>query len=800
MRDLRFAVRSLLRSPAFTGAALVTLALGIGANTAIFTIVNALLLKPLPYKDADRLMIVWENNIRRNKPDNVVSPGNYIHWREQTRTFDDLAGVSPNFRGTVSGDGREPEEVPVQMVSANFFPMLGVRPALGRWFRAEEDRPPRASVMLSHRLWQQRYAGDPKIVGRTIRFDGNPMTVIGVMPESFSFVFRDIDTWIPLALPASARTPRGRWMIVVGHLRPGATIEQAQAEMNAIQDGVRQQYPEFNTGWATTVIPLNDQLTGKLRPALLILLGAVGCVLLIACANVANLLMARGSARRRELAIRAALGAARGTLVRHLLLESVVLAVAGGAVGLLLAWWGVEALKAVVALSIPLFPRLDEIRVDRTILLFAFAISTVTGVLFGLAPALMGSSADLQASLREGGRSGTPREGLARSAFVVAEVALALILLVGAGLLIRSFARLMAVDPGFNPDRVMTAKVSVSGDRYEDDARERQFFNELFDRIARSAGVAAAGGVSFLPMNGMAAATGFSIVGREPPPLGQGHVCEVRVVAGDYFGAMGIPLIAGRRFDTREQADKANVVIVNQAMATRHFPNGAIGQRIIVSWHTEEPDEIVGVVGDVRTNDLETAARPTIYWPQGRFSYPWTTAVVRTQGDPSAAAALIRQEVRRLDVGVPVADVRPLGEVVSRSVAQRRLIMLLLAVFAGVALTLAAVGIYGVMSYIVAQRTREIGVRMALGASRADVLRMVLGRALLLSGAGLAIGAGVAWFATRYMEALLFQTRAADPAVFVAVACVLVASALVASYLPGRWATRVDPLVALRAE
>lgn len=802
MGEFRFALRTLARNPGFSLAAAVTLALGIGATTAIFTIVNALLIQPLPYHDPDRLVLVWERNIPRNKKDNVVSPGNYLHWREQVKTLDQLAGVSPNFRATLSGPGGEPEEIPIQMVSANFFPLLGVKPELGRWFRETEDASPRTAIVISHRLWSRRFSSDPSIVNRPVLLNGQPVTVVGVMPDGFSFLFRDIDVWTTLSLPASARTPRGRWMIVLGHLKHGASVTQAQAEMDAIQAGLRQQYPEFNAGWATTVVPLHAQLTGTLRPALLILMGAVGCVLLIACANVANLLLARGTARRRELAIRTALGAARRRVIGQLLTESVILSLGGGLLGLLLAWWGVETLTSVVAVTIPLFPRLDEISVNAGVLVFAVSVSVGTGVLFGLVPATAVSSRDLQDALREGGRSGTAREGTARSVFVVAQVALALILLAGAGLLIRSFVRLTQVDPGFSAGRVMTAKISVSGERYEANERVRGFFNALFENIQTRPGVAAAGGVSFLPMNGMAAATGFSIVGREDPPLGQGHVCEVRVVAGDYFGAMQIPLVAGRLFTRREQADaQVHLVVVNETLARQHFPGGAIGQKIIVSWNDQVPDEIVGVVGDVRTNDLETAARPTIYWPQGRFAYPWTTAVVRMKGgDTSAAVPLIREEVRRLDANVPVSDVRPLDEVVARSVAQRKLTMLLLGIFAVIALFLAAVGIYGVMSYIVVQRTREIGVRMALGARRGDVLRLVLGRALVLSVIGVSLGGGAAVALTRYMTALLYRTEPGDPLTLVVVAVVLVGATLLASYIPGRHATRVDPLVALRAE
>lgn len=802
MRDIPYAVRSLLRNSSFASAALITLALGTGATTAIFTVVDALLLKPLPYKDAERLMLVWERNIPRNKKDNVVSPGNYLHWREQNRSFDQLAGVSPNFRGTLSGPGGTPEEVPLQIVSTNFFPLLGVQPEEGRWFRDQEDTTPRTAIMISHRLWQRRFSGDRSIVNRQVLLNGQAVTVVGIMPAGFSFLFRDVDVWSTLGLPATARTPRGRWMIVLGHLKPGVTVAQAQAEMDAIHAGLGQQFPEFNTGWATTVIPLNEQLTGSLRPALLILLASVGCVLLIACANVANLLLARGTSRRREIAIRTALGASRRRVIRQLLTESVILSIAGGVLGLIVASWGVSALKSVIAVAIPLFPRLDEIGVNWGILAFASAVSVATGVLFGLVPAMALASGDLNESLREGGRVGTAREGLARSGLVIAQVALALVLLASAGLLVRSFVRLTNEDPGFRADGAMTAKISVSGDRYEKNQRVREFFNELFEGLEKRPGVAAAGGVSFLPMNGMAAATGFSIAGREDPPLGQGHVCEVRVVGGDYFGAMRIPLVAGRAFTRREQTDEAvHLVVINEKLARQHFPNGAIGQRVIVSWNDQSPDEIIGVVGDVRTSDLETEARPTIYWPQGRFTYPWTTAVIRMKDqDASAAIPLIRNEVRRLDSNVPIADIRPLDEVVARSVAQRRLTMVLLGVFAAVALVLAAIGVYGVMSYTVAQRTREIGVRMALGARRSDVLGMVLRRAFALAAAGVVLGAGAAWLLTRYMAALLYQTEPGDPMILAGVSLILVVATLLASYVPGRSATRVDPLIALRAE
>jgi putative ABC transport system permease protein len=517
---------------------------GIGANTAIFTVVDALLLQAAAVRrrrTAGGGLGAARSSGRRRT--NVVSPGNFIHWREQARSFEALAGTSPNFRGTVTGSGAEPEEVPLQLVSASLFPMLGVQPTLGRWFRPEEDRAPRSVAIVSHRFWQRRYGGDPAVLDRTLTLNGEPVSIVGVMPEGFSFMFRDIDVWVPLALPESARTPRGRWMVVLGKLKPGVTVAQAQVEMDAIHAGLAQQFPEFNTGWATTVVPMQEQLTGAVRPALVILLVAVGCVLLIACANVANLLLARGAGRRREFAIRAALGAGRTRIVRQLLVESLLLSGVGGALGVLLAWWGVGALRTVVAATIPLFPRIDEIVVHPGILGFAALLSLATGVLFGLAPALLASRRDLQDALREGGRSGTAHEGFARSALIVAQVALALVLLAGAGLLIRSFVQLLNVDPGFDPAQAMTAKVTVSGERYEEAARRRAFFNELMDRLQAGPGVKAAGGVSFLPMTGLAAATSFEILGQAKPALGQEPVCDVRVVAGDYFGAMGIPLL-----------------------------------------------------------------------------------------------------------------------------------------------------------------------------------------------------------------------------------------------------------------
>jgi putative ABC transport system permease protein len=800
LSDLRFAFRTLARSRAFTVAALLTIALGIGANAAIFSVVDALLLRPLPFPDPERLVVVWEKNIPRNRLDNVVSPGNYIHWTEQARTFERMAAVSMTFRTSITGGG-EPEELPVQFVTSSLFPMVGVPPLHGRWLLPEEDRPETQVVVLGHAFWTRRFGSDASIVNRAITLNGRPYTVVGVMPPGFAFLDRDVTMWIPVGFSAEARTPRGRWLIVGARLKPGVTVAQAQADMDAITGRLTAQFPEFNTGWASNVVPLQRQMVGRVRPALLTLVAAVGAVLLIACANVANLLLARGASRQRELAVRAALGAGRGRLVRQLLAESLALASLGAAAGLLLAWWGVAALRVAADAGVAL-PRANEIALDGRVVLFAVGLSVLTAVLFGLAPALAAAGLDLHGALKDGGRAGdAARGGRLRSVFVVVEVALALVLLAGAGLLIRSFARLLDVNPGFRPEQTLSAKVSLPGVKYDNDEKVIRFFDDLMRRLEALPGVRAAGGVSFLPLTGLAAATGFEIVGRPKPPLGEGPVCDVRVATGHYFSAMDIPLIAGRVFDEGDSREKTRLVIINQTMARQYWPDESpLGRRIVVSWNDPGPDEIVGVVGDVHHYGLETAPRPMIYWPPGRFAYPWTAVVVRGTRDPTSLVPAIVREVHAMDSNLPVADVRTLDTVVSRSVAERRLVMAILAGFAAMAATLAAIGIYGVMAYAVAQRTREIGVRMALGARSRDILRLVLGRALALAGVGVAIGAVAALALTRFMTMLLFDTEPTDPAVFAAVAAGLVLVAIAASLLPGRSAARVDPLVALRAE
>jgi len=800
LQDLRHGARLLFRAPGFTLVAVAALAIGIGANTAIFSVVHTLLIQPLPYRDADRLAILWEHNIPRDRKNNVISPGNFIHWRELQQSFDDIAAVGMTFNTTLTGHG-DPVEIPFQYVSAAFFPLVGVPPAIGRPFTDAEDRPRARVVVISDRMWKRRLNGDAAVLQKGITLHGENYTVVGVMPPGFSFLDKTAEMWLPVGFSAESRTPRGRWMTAVGRLKQGVTFEQSQQDMTRVHAELTKRFPDFNTGWTARVVPLREQLTGDIRSALYIMLGAVGFVLLIACANVANLLLARATSRQRELAVRAALGAGRGRLVRQLLAESLVLAAMGGLAGLLLAWWALHLLRAVVAERLPI-QRLEMVAIDGWVLGFTLLASLVCGVVFGLVPAFSAAGGGLTSALKEGGRTGSAARGKrARSAFVVVEVALALVLLVGAGLLVRSFMRLLDVDAGFDPDRTVTMRVSLSGSRYNEPQLSTRFFQTVFDRIETLPGVQAAGAVSFLPMVGLGAATSYEVVGQPVAPAGQEPVADVRVVANDYFKAMGIPLVRGRLFDEQDATDTKNKVIVNETMARRHWPNeDPIGKKVKISWNDTREDEIVGVVGDVRHQGLEEAPRSMTYWPHGRFAYGSMTFAVRTATDPATVVNGIGRIIREQDANLAVADVQTLDEVVGKSVAQRRLTMLLLTVFACAALVLAAVGIYGVIAYSVTQRTQEIGIRMALGAQRSDVLAMVMRQSAVLAFTGIFIGAAGAFALTRLMTDLLFEVKPFDPLTFVAVSGALAVIALLASFVPGHRATRVDPVVALRAE
>jgi putative ABC transport system permease protein len=800
VQDFRYAARLLVRSPGFTFVAVAALALGIGANTAIFSVVNTLLLRPLPYAEADRLAVVWEHNLPRDRKNNVVSPGNFIHWRELNQSFKELSAVSMTFRTTLTGAG-DATELPVQYISGTLFGMLGVRPAVGRDFTAQEDAPGVRVVTISDRLWRQRFGADPSIVNRNIMLDGRPNLVVGVMAPGFSILDKSVDVWSTVGFAPAARTPRGRWTGVVGRVKDGVSMAQAQQDMVRVHAELTRRFPEFNTGWTANVVPLRQQLTGDVRPALWVMLGAVGFVLLIACANVGNLVLARATARQRELAVRAALGAGRGRLIRQMLAESVLLSVVGATAGLVLAWWAMVVLRTTVAERLPI-ERLEQIGIDGKVLLFTVAAALLSALIFGIAPALTSAGAKLTETLKDGGRSGSAARGArVRSTFVVVEMALALILLVGAGLLLRSFVTLLRVDPGFDPSRTMTVKVSIPQSKYANAAQQQAFFNQLFERIDALPGVTSAGGTSFLPLNGLGSATGFEIVGKPKPEAGQAPVTDVRVITHNYFKAMGIPLVRGRAFDTRDTGTGTRRVIINQTLANNYFPGeDPVGKSIVVNWNDQGPDEIVGIVGDVRQQELETEARATIYWPPSRFTYPFMTIAIRTAADPRGVVSPAVAALHEMDPNVAAADVRTMEEIIDISVAQRRLTMLLLSIFAGLALVLAAVGIYGVIGYSVSQRTQEIGIRMALGAPRGSVLRMVVGQAMALALVGVAVGAVGAWLLSRLMQKLLFGVTASDPVTFVAVSALLAFVAALAASVPGLRATRVDPVIALRSE
>jgi putative ABC transport system permease protein len=801
LQDFRHGARLLLGSPAFTLAAVAALAIGIGANTAIFAVVNTLLIQPLPYKDPDRLAIVWEHNLPRDRRNNVVSPGNYLHWREMNSVFSEMSIVSMTFRTAYTGDG-EPEELTQQIVNATLFPMLGVNAALGRVFTPEEDRPnSNRFVLLSDRLWRRRFGADPNVINRSIRLSGNLFTVVGVMPPGFSILDKNVDIWVPIGFSAGARTPQGRWTMVIARLKDSVTFKQAQDDMSRVASQLTAMFPNFDTGWTARVVPLKEQLTGDVRPALLVLLGAVGFVLLIACANVANLLLARATTRHRELAVRAALGADRGRLIRQLLSESLLLSVVGGIAGLALAWWALNFLRTTVATNLPI-QRLEFVGINGWVLLFACAAALGCGLLFGIIPAFTAAGISLTDGLREGGRTGTASRGRrVRQGLVIVEMALALVLLVGAGLLARSFLSLMRVNPGFDPSKTMTMRVTLPSASYQSDEQIIAFFDRLFERIDSLPGVQAAGGVSFLPLNGLGAATSFSIEGQEKPRAGEEPVSEVKVVTHDFFKAMGIPLLRGRLFDGRDTAPNTRRVIISEALVKKYFGDrDPIGQRIVLSWNNQGPDEIIGVVGDVRSVSLETEPRGASYLPPARFAYPFMSVAVRTAAGGLSIVPSVVNAVHERDPNVPVSQIRAMSEVIAVSTTERRLTMALLMAFSVVALVLASVGIYGVISYSVTQRTQEIGIRMALGAQRRDLLRMVVGNAMVLALSGIGLGAAGAFVLTRLMTKLLFNVEPQDPMTFTSVAVLLVAVAAFASYIPGRRATRVDPVVALRAE
>ena len=800
-QDLRYALRVLWKSPGFTVVATIALALGIGANTAIFSVVNAVLIRPLAYHEPDRLVVVWEWNKNKGNQRNVVSPGNFLDWQAQNTVFDQMAAIR-NAGATLTGVG-EPEELRGQAVSWNLFPMLGVSAVQGRTFLAQEDLPRAPAVaLLSHRLWQRRFGSDPAIAGRAITLSGNSVTVVGVMPPGFQFLNASADYWVPFQIEKSRdyRATSGRYMMAAARLKPGVSLERARGEMRSIAARLENEHAQFNKGWSANVVALEEQIAGDVRRPLYILLIAVALVLLIACANIANLLLARASGRRTEIAVRVSLGAGHWQVVRQLLTENLLLGALGGGVGLLLAVWGLDALLALAPKSIP---RLDEVRIDGRVLGFTVALTFLTSLVFGLTPALLSVRTSLVNSLKAGGRSAGMSSAARRvaDALVIVEVALSLFLLIGAGLLIRSFSALTAVDAGFQPDHLLTARVLLPGTRYPV-PRRIAFFQQALARFEALPGVRSASAINFLPFGGDGSATKFDVQGRPPARPGEYLTADVRVVEPNYFRTLGIPIVRGRDFAARDSAEAPRVFLISQALARKYFPQeDPIGKRISVAMDDTNPfGEIVGIVGDIRDSALEREPTPTVYYPHPHLVYPFMTFVVRTAMDPAAAAGGITGVIRALDPNQPVAEVRLMDDVIANSLARRRFNMLLLAVFAGLALVLAAVGIYGVMSYAVTQRTQEIGVRMAIGAQQRDVLRMILRHALAIAAVGLALGVAGALLLTKAMAGLLYAVKPADPVTFAIVPGLLLAVAAAAAWLPARRAARVDPLVALRHE
>jgi putative ABC transport system permease protein len=805
-QDIRYAARTLRKNAGFTLVAVAALALGIGANTAIFSVVNAVLLRPLPFEEPGRIVYLTGRAGADGAPTRVFSYPNFLDVKSQARVFEHAAAYGRAQQFLTEGD--EPERVQGAYVSAEMFPLLGVGPALGRAFTADEDQPgaPRV-VVLGHGLWERRFGSDPSVVGREVQFASGPATVVGVMPRGFKFPVEERQTefWMAFArnVPAGQLSNRGAvFLEVVARLAPGVTHEQARAEADVLARRLAEQHPADNTGLGIVVTPLHESLVGETRTALLILLGAVGLVLLIACANVANLLLARAASRQKEIAVRTALGASRLRIVRQLLTESLLLALAGGALGLLLALWGVDLLAAASPADIP---RVGEIGLDPWVLLFTLGTSLVTGVVFGLVPAWQASKAEVHDALKEGGRGSTEGgRGRVRAVLVVSEVALSLVLLVGAGLLLRSFAQLLDVSPGFESRNLLAADVAF-GTTYKEDAQRVAFVREALARASAAPGVRAVGAVDPLPLGGNFTAYSFEVEGRTPARPGEEPDAQHRVVTPDYFRAMAIPVRRGRVFAERDDARAPFVVVVNETFVRRYFGGEEpLGRRLRFDTGGGATDnplvEIVGVVGDVRHAGLEAPPDPEMYVPFAQSPRARMSFVARTEADPLAAAPALRAALRQLDARQPVYNVRPMEQLLSQSVARRRFNLALLALFASVALALAAVGIYGVMAYTVEQRRHEIGIRLALGAQARDVFRLVVGQGMGLALAGIGLGLVAALAATRLMSSLLYGVSAADPLTYAGIALLLAGVAFAACYLPARRASRVDPMDALRQE
>ena len=800
IQDLRYAIRGLWRNRGFAIVTIASLALGIGANTAIFSLVNAVLLRPLTFPNADRLVMIKEDASAMGNPPSETAPGNYADWKAQQTVFDDMAALTWRTLN-ITGDG-EPEKVPSYAVTANLFSLLGVKPVIGRDFTVEDDQQGQNKVaILSHGLWQRRYGGDRKIVGRDITLNGQKYSVIGVMPNRFQFLQSYIGLWTPAALTAEElRDYDNHYLDVVARMKPGMTLPQAEADIKVITERIVREHPAESEGLAALVIPLREHFTGDVRRPIFLLLVAAGLVLLIACANVASLMLSRAAARRREFALRAALGAGRARLVRQLLTESVLLACLSGAVGLLVAWWSFALLKQLIPPHLTLSTSLT---MDLPVLGFALAASIVTGVIFGLAPALHASKLDLNEALKQGGNLTTTGGTKLRGAFVVAQIALALVLLIGAGLLMQTVLNLHGQYSGFQPERLLALRTALPAYKYREHPKRVAFYAQVLQRVRALPGVSSADYTTSVPLQWKGGMNDFTIEGRPPQPNFFTNAVH-RQISADYFRTMGIALKQGRYFQDSDNQQTTPVAIVNETMARQFWPDGALEKRFKLGVEKAPWVTIVGVVADVRQMGMDVPVKAEMYFPYrqitSHFGYAPRDLVVRASSEPFSLVSSIRKAIHEVDPDQPVANVETMDEQLAGETGPRRMGMMLLMSFAGLALVLASVGIYGVLSYFVTQQTREIGVRMALGAQRHDILSLVMRKGMGLAVVGVAIGLLAALALARLMTSLLFGIGARDPITFATVVVILLVVALAACLIPARRATKVDPVIALRYE
>ncbi len=801
LHDLRFALRMLLKHRGFTATAIIALAVGIGGNTAIFSVINAVLLRPLPYSEPGQIVYFEGVNRARGVLDSNISALDFVSWKEQSNAFAEMA-LFVTGSGSLAGIDGDPERLPRAAVTSSFFPVMGVQPILGRAFSSQEDQPGSEPVaILSNAVWKRTFGGDRNVIGRKITLNARSVTIVGVMPARFDFPER-AQIWSALPLDMKDDHRDNRSYSAIARLKPGITLGQAQSQISAINSQLATAYRDTNNGWDAKLARLHDYLARDVRPSLVALAGAVAFVLLIACANVANLLLVRTAARRREMAIRAALGASRIRVVRQLLTESVVLALIGAALGVLLSVWFTDVL---VRISPPETPRFDQVNLDWRVLGFALLISTFTGLAFGLAPALHASREDVGASLNSGTRgAGESVRSRVRGLLLIGEVGLSVMLLVGAGLLIQSFLRLREVKPGFNPSHVLTASISLPYARYKDDQQRVDFFRQLTERVKTLPGVSSVATTLTLPLGGSNYDIGRAFVpeGRVLSIENSGNA-SYSLASGDYFRTMEIPLLGGRPFTERDDAKSPMVVIVNATLAKKAFgsPQSAIGKRLTI-WRDEKfPREIIGVVGDTKPVRLDQESGPQLYVAHAQdASWGFMSVAIRTMGDPAAMIPTLRREVLAIDKDQPIYNVQTMDEVIAKSAASQRISMALFSAFAAIALLLAALGIYSVIAYSVTLRTQEIGVRMALGAQAGDVLRLIIGQGMAFTCAGVFAGLAGALALTRAISGLLFNVRANDPLTFVAISALIMAVALLASYIPARRAAHLDPMKALTHE